>query len=396
MAASPGVPILGRSKMHLVVNGKFTSQRVTGVQRVAYELLRAVQLVGAASGDIELVVPANAKEPGVSLGRRRTVPWLKGQLWEQVTLPIATRGELLISLCNSGPLVSRRQVVMVHDMAVYDTPHTFSRLFRAAYRIKLSALLRRAPTVLTVSSFSKSRICSLLDVDAVRVRVVRPGADHFARIESDASIIERLKLGTTKYCVIVGSLDPRKNLRRVLAAIERLGHLEHVKFVMAGGTNSRVFAASSAREPNERTAIVRAGYVSDGELKALYEHAACLVFPSLYEGFGLPPLEAMFCGCPAIVSGHPAIVEACGDAALYCDASSVDDIAEKIHSMMTDERLRQLYRTKGLHHARSCRWDEAARELMRILKGDVYEARTARGVHLPESALASRVSGHVE
>jgi glycosyltransferase involved in cell wall biosynthesis len=396
MAVSPVVPILRRSKMHFVVNGKFTSQRVTGVQRVAYELLRAVQLVGAASGDIELVVPGNAKEPGASLGRRRTVPWFKGQLWEQISLPIATRGELLISLCNSGPLISRRHVVMVHDMAVYDTPHTFSKLFRMAYRLKLSVLLRRAPTVLTVSAFSKSRICSLLDVDEVRVRVVRPGADHFARIESDASIIERLKLGATRYCVIVGSLDPRKNLRRVLAAIERLGHLEHVKFVVAGGANSRVFAATRVREPNARAAIVRAGYVSDGELKALYEHAACLVFPSLYEGFGMPPLEAMFCGCPAIVSTHPAIVEACGDAAVYCDPSSVDDIAEKIHAMMTDETLRQLYRIKGLHHARSCRWEGAARELMRILKGDVYEAQTVRAVRLPESSLASRASGHVE
>lgn len=383
--------------MRLVVNGKFTSQRMTGVQRVAFELLRAVELADATSDDIELVVPGNAKEPGASLGRRRTVPWLKGQLWEQVALPIATHGELLISLCNSGPLVSRRQVVMVHDIAVYDTPQTFSWLFRTAYRLKLSVLLRRAPTVLTVSEFSKSRICGLLDVDEVRVRVVRPGADHFARIDSDASIIERLKLGTTRYCVIVGSLDPRKNLRRVLAAIERLGHLEDVKFVIAGGANARVFATANAHEPSkEHATIVRAGYVSDGELKALYEHAACLVFPSLYEGFGLPPLEAMLCGCPAIVSTHPAIVEACGDAALYCDASSVDDIAEKIHSMMTDETLRQSYRKKGLVHARSCRWADSARELMRILKGDVYEAQAVSAARRHRSSLASRVGGLVE
>jgi glycosyltransferase involved in cell wall biosynthesis len=373
--------------MHLVVNGKFTAQRLTGVQRVAYELLRAARQTQTAADEIEVAIPRNAIESASPIERQRLVPWLKGDLWEQIALPLATRGELLLSLCNSGPVFKRRHVVMVHDMAVYDTPHTFSWLFRTWYRIKFAILIRYAPILLTVSEFSKARICARLGVDESRVRVVRPGADHFGRIVSEPAIVERLGLDGVKYCVIVGSLDPRKNLARVLAAVERLGHLRDVKFVVVGGANSRVFAEASPganeREGNNRGSgvdIVRAGYVTDGELKALYEHAACLAFPSLYEGFGLPPLEAMFCGCPAIVSKHPALAEACGDAAMYCNAESIEDIARSIERMLTDEALRASYRERGLLHARAHGWDRSARELMKILRGESYEAGPAIAV----------------
>lgn len=369
--------------MRLVVNGKFTAQRLTGVQRVAYELMRAVRSTCSAADEIEVAIPKNANAGASPLERQRPVPWLKGDLWEQIALPLATRGELLLSLCNSGPIFKRRHVVMVHDMAVYDTPHTFSWTFRTWYRIKFAMLMRHAPILLTVSAFSKARICALLGADESRVRVVRPGADHFGRIVSDPAIVSRLGLAGVKYCVIVGSLDPRKNLQRVLAAVERLGHLRDVKFVVVGGANSRVFAQAGMTTGEDATSgaqIVRAGYVSDGELKALYEHAACLAFPSLYEGFGLPPLEAMYCGCPAIVSTQGAVAEACGDAAMYCDAESIDDIAQKIERMLTDDTLRAAYRDKGLAHAHAHSWERAARELMKILRGETYETEPAIAV----------------
>lgn len=375
--------------MHLVVNGKFTAQRLTGVQRVAYELMRAVRASQALADEMEVAVPHNAIEAASPIDRLRSVPWLKGDLWEQIALPLATRGELLLSLCNSGPVFKRRHVVMVHDMAVYDTPHTFSWLFRTWYRVKFAMLVRNASFLLTVSAFSKARICALLGVDEARVRVVRPGADHFGRIASEAAVVERLGLTGVKYCVIVGSLDPRKNLTRVLSALGQLSHLRDVKFVVVGGANARVFARSSMSNeaadgdtrPNEQ--IIRAGYVSDGELKALYEHAACLAFPSLYEGFGLPPLEAMFCGCPVIVSKHAALAEACGEAAMYCDAESVEDIAQKIERMLSDDALRARYREAGLRHARAHGWDRSANELMKILRGETYEAGPAMAVRSP-------------
>jgi glycosyltransferase involved in cell wall biosynthesis len=228
-------------------------------------------------------------------------------------------------------------------------------------------LPRTHPIVLTVSTFSKTRICHHLKIDESHVKVVAPGADHLDRIVAEPSVLQRLGLHKDAYCVIVGSLDPRKNLRGVLDAIARLGHLSDVKFVIVGKKNPRIFSNADAGHPVHSRQVVWAGFVSDEELKALYQNAGCLVFPSLYEGFGLPPLEAMYCGCPVIASTRTSIPEACGDAALYCEATSPEDIAAKIELMMSDAGLRQRYRSAGLLHAREFRWERAAQKVLEIL-----------------------------
>lgn len=359
--------------MAIAINGKFTSQRITGVQRVAFELTRAMQMRAMPGKELEVFVPQDAVAPGTLLKRQRRFPWFRGNLWEQITLPIASRKTTLVNLCNTNPLFKRRQIVMVHDMAVFDVPEAFSKKFLLWYKLRFSILPRLQPLILTISTFSQERICHHLKLDKSRVVVLPPGADHLDRIASEPAIIDRLKLSKDSYCVIVGSLDPRKNLQRALEAIKLLGHLPDLKFVIAGGKNSRVFKAASSSALDAATEdkrVVWAGFVSDGELKSLYESAACLIFPSLYEGFGLPPLEAMYCGCPVIASTHASIPEACGQAAMYCDATSADDIAEKISLMMSDSDLRQHYREIGLEHAQQFRWDRAARDLLRILQED--------------------------
>ncbi|CAB3731695.1 glycosyltransferase family 4 protein [Paraburkholderia rhynchosiae] len=371
--------------MAFAINGKFTSQPVTGVQRVAYELTRAMQMRVPPGEQLEIFVPRNAIEPGASLKWQRRFPWLLGTLWEQITLPIAARGVRLLNLCNTSPVFKRRQVVMVHDMAVYDVPGGFSRKFVLWYRTCFFLLPRMEPMILTVSKFSRSRICHHLKVDQSRVAVVSPAADHLDRVTSDPSVMERLCLVKDTYCVVVGSLDPRKNLQRVLEAIEKLGHLDHVKFVVVGGKNARIFNSELAEQGPKSESVVWAGFVTDGELKALYENAGCLVFPSLYEGFGLPPLEAMYCGCPVVASSRTSIPEVCGEAAMYCDATSADDIAAKISLMMTDQALRQRHRAMGLERAREFRWDMTAQTVLDILKGQAGE----RLAGVPASASAS-------
>ncbi|EEA02713.1 glycosyl transferase group 1 [Burkholderia sp. H160] len=353
--------------MAFAINGKFTSQPITGVQRVAYELTRAMQMRAVPGDEPEVFVPPNVVEPGSLLKRQRRFPWLRGTLWEQITLPIAARGVTLLNLCNTNPLFKHGQVVMVHDMAVYDVPQGFSRKFRLWYRVCFALLPRTHPIVLTVSTFSKTRICHHLKIDESRVKVVAPGADHLDRIVADPAVLQRLELRKDAYCVIVGSLDPRKNLRGVLDAIERLGHLRDVKFVIVGRKNPRIFSSTGQEHPVHSRQVVWAGFVSDEELKALYQNAGCLVFPSLYEGFGLPPLEAMYCGCPVIASACTSIPEACGGAAMYCDPTSADDIAAKITQMMSDADLRQRHRSAGLLHAREFRWERAAQKVLEIL-----------------------------
>lgn len=364
--------------MAFAINGKFTAQRITGVQRVAYELTRALQSADFPTIGIEIVVPKNATEPGASLMWKRCCPWFKGNAWEQVALPLTTNGETLISLCNTSPLLKRGQIVMVHDMAVLDVPNAFSKKFRIWYRLVFASIQRNAKVILTVSEFSKERICHHLKVEASRVFVIRPGIDHLERIDSDGGILRRLNLTIGRYCLLVGSLDPRKNLRRVLGAVERIAHVNEVRFVVVGAANPRVFGTQPLTCAREHSKVTWAGFVTDRELKALYENAAMLVFPSLYEGFGLPPLEAMYCGCPVIVSNEASLPEVCAGAALYCNATSVDDIAAKISQMLGDENLRARYRELGLSHARKYRWDRAAAELLDVLNG--HDKHT---VHVP-------------
>lgn len=356
--------------MPVAINGKFTSQRLTGVQRVAHEFTAALARRLPGQRNPTLVVPRDhapdALPPAIA---HRIAPRLRGALWEQLALPFATRGQTLVSFCNVGPLFKRNQVLMIHDVAVFDFPQGYSLAFRLWYRLAFMVLKRRVRHIVTVSAFSKERIVARLGVAPTDVSTIRSGVDHFGRIVADASVLTRLGVVRDGFVLIVGSLAPGKNLARVLDAIAQLERSHRdLKFVIAGGANIKVFGTSmlgaGAAAPN----LHWAGYVSDGELKALYEHAGCFVFPSLYEGFGLPPLEAMYCGCPVIVSREASLPEACGDAARYCDARDARDIAVQIAHVMSDAELRRGMRVKGRARAATFQWDTAAQQLIGVLR----------------------------
>jgi glycosyltransferase involved in cell wall biosynthesis len=136
-----------------------------------------------------------------------------------------------------------------------------------------------------------------------------------------------------------------------------------IKVVAAGGSQDRVFAGVDLTG----TSVVLAGYVTDGELRALYEGAQCFVFPSYYEGFGLPPLEAMHCGCPAVVSRRASLPEVCGNAVAYCDPEDPADIARQLRRVLTSAALRGELRQAGLAHTKMFRWANAAAQFEDIL-----------------------------
>ncbi|MFM0629633.1 glycosyltransferase family 4 protein [Paraburkholderia xenovorans] len=363
------------------INGKFASQRITGVQRVGYELAMAFQRLFPEEADLPLLIPANARTDVVLPKAKMIGRWLKGSLWEQLALPFAIGGRTLLSLCNMGPLFARRQVVMMHDVAIYDLPENYSWKYRLWYRVAFSLLKRNASHIVTVSEFSKTRIMERLGIDASRISVVLNGVDHFEKIAPDTAILSRLNLRNDGYVLAVGNLSVGKNLPRIVAAMERLSDRHDLKFVVVGGCDLRVFSSQAKVGYDFSKNIIPAGFVSDGELRALYENAGCFLFPSLYEGFGLPPLEAMSCGCPVIVSREASLPEVCGDAAMYCDAHSVDDIVDKVTQMMEDAAVRETWRERGRVHARGFRWERSAHQLL-----DVLERELAGGTAPPAHA----------
>ncbi|NTZ07785.1 glycosyltransferase family 4 protein [Burkholderia metallica] len=356
----------------LAINGKFTAQRMTGVQRVAYELTAELARIASADDAPSLVVPPDHDPAAMPGGARSQAAgrW-HGTLWEQWTLPRTTRGRTLLSLCNIGPLAKRDQLLMIHDAAIFDLPAGYSFAFRLWYRFAFAILKRRARHIVTVSHFSRARLAARLGVPPARLSVVPGAVDHIDRIDADPGVLARLNLETDGYVLFVGSLAPGKNLVRALAAIAlmRASH-PTLRFVIAGGANAKIFGVREAGLCEGDPYVTWAGYVTDGELKALYEHAGCFVFPSLYEGFGLPPLEAMRCGCPVIVSHEGSLPEVCSGAALFCDAYSPPDIAAAIARVMDDPELRARLRTTGREHAQQYSWQRSARALLDIVRSD--------------------------
>jgi glycosyltransferase involved in cell wall biosynthesis len=199
-----------------------------------------------------------------------------------------------------------------------------------------------------------------LSVPASRISLLPNGADHLDIVQPDDSVLVRHGLRTGGYLLAVGSRNPNKNVRALLDAFTRLPADSNLKLVIVGGSNRQVFADSAFDYPQGALHI---GYQDDGALKSLYRHAVALVFPSLYEGFGLPPLEAMACGCPVAASSTAAIPEVCGDAVLYFDPHSIDSIAQALQRLLDDTDLREQLRQAGSRRASTFRWSESARIL---------------------------------
>lgn len=358
----------------IFINGKFTAQRTTGVQRTAGCIVAALDgLLGAepVARAIRwvLLCPPNATAPVLRNIECRQVGRAAPSLhvWEQIMLPIAARGALLVNLAGSAPLLKRPQVCTFHDAAVFDFPQAHTAAFLAWYRFLMRRVGRTAPLLLTVSEFSRRRLVDRLGIASNRVAVLHGSGGHMLAVDAEAGAVERLGLRPGSYFVAVASANPVKNFATLLDAFARLPDRFDGRLVIIGGTNDKVFAGRDRGDRAEDARIVRVGTVSDAELKALYQAALALVFPSVYEGFGLPPLEAMACGCPVLASNAASIPEVCGDAALYFDPHAPEAIAAAMMRLHDEPELRAQLRERGVRRARLFSWQAAARVLMEQL-----------------------------
>jgi hypothetical protein len=343
------------------INGRFLSQRVTGVQRYARETLRALdgllQKSPADTPQWSLLVPNDAAAPKLSCIEVRKVGKLRGHAWEQFELPWAARKGLLWSFASTGPLAKRRQVVTMHDAAVFRVPEGFGRAFSAAYRVAMPVLAHTTPLTMTVSEFSRQELRDTIGLDGMRCVVSGEGHEHALRPGSDARILERHGLQRGRYVLAVSSLTPYKNFGVMAQALKHLGEVDF-QVVVAGATNAGVFGDVDRDKLSQLTLT---GYVTDEELRALYENAALFVFPSRYEGFGLPPLEAMALGCPVIAARAAAMPEVCSEGAAYFSPDDPVELAALIKRLMADPAALDALRTAGTAQLERHRWESAAR-----------------------------------
>lgn len=357
--------------MEIFINGRFLSQALTGVQRYAAEMVVAMDRLlaaGKAERHIQeanwtLLIPANST---VDLALKhiavRKVGSRSGHAWDQIDLARAARGGYLISLANSGPVLHFNQLVVIHDAQVFRRPDFFGFRYSAVHRV-LGYLLARTATIATVSNFSQRELSDVLGLAATAILVFPNSAEHFAKTTPDFEILNRLDIQTSRFFLCVGSMTKNKNISLAIEAARRLGK-PRVPIVIVGGNNSKVFQQIDAAEDKN---VIFAGRLTDEEIAALYARAAAFIFPSLYEGFGVPPLEAMIFSCPVIASTAGAVVETCGDAAVYFDPNNISELqnlmAERMRSgpISDEEKHRQKTRIEFFS------WPNSASQMLKFL-----------------------------
>jgi glycosyltransferase involved in cell wall biosynthesis len=284
-----------------VVDGRFLASRPTGLHRVARSFVAAARESGV---DLEVWAPSGTTDPLVDRLIRCPGGRVGGRIFEQLVLPVAARRRGLWSLTNTAPLLAP-DVVVVHDLAAHVGPQWFARSMRA-YAAAVLRGARRARQVITVSDAVRRELVDC-GVDADRVVVVAPSVDarfRPATAERIAAMRERFGL-SHQYTLVPGWADPRKDVATAVEAHRQVAaDLPH-DLVLVGEPHP-TFAP--VRIPDAET-IRRLGHVGDDDLVALLSGADVLLYPSRYEGFGLPPLEALACGTPAVASDIPALRE---------------------------------------------------------------------------------------
>lgn len=337
-------------------NARTLANPVTGVQRYTQEIVSRLPVEA-----LEQIEPERAWSSGI-----------RGHTWEQFALPRKLGNRPLWSPANTGPLAVDNQVLSVMDMSPLDHPERVSRQFAYWYGFLLPRLMRRVRTILTISEFSRERILYHVPEVADRIRVTPLAADQrFAPASSDAvaDVRRRMNIPTQHYLVALGSLEPRKNLPRLLKAWriaqERLP--DDVSLVIAGGAGkSIIFGNREFGTLPGRTILT--GRVNDNDLPALYSGALGSIYVSLYEGFGLPPLESMLCGTPVVAANAGAIPEVVGDTAALVDPLDEEAIAAGIIAIVDDATYRETLAKRARERAFQFSWNETARLTWASLK----------------------------
>ncbi|MCJ7547015.1 MAG: glycosyltransferase family 4 protein [Deltaproteobacteria bacterium] len=352
--------------MNIYINARFLTQNVTGVQRYAIEISKRLKKLYP---NTLFISPKKIMHKDL-MNEFNGLPYgiFNGHLWEQIVLPHYLKkvnNPLLVNLGNTAPLCYKKQIITIFDLSFLINPEWFSKKFYYYYQFLIPKIAKNSLKIITISEFSKKEIIRLLHIPEQKIKVIYCGVD--TKFRQKISVNELLKNRPKNYILSVLSLEPRKNIHNLILAFKKIG-LPDIQLILVG-SRSNVFANNKLKDIiHSKKNIFFTGYLSDDELIRLYSEAKLFVYPSYYEGFGLPPLEAMACGCPVVVSNAASLPEVCGDAAQYIDPYNVESIAEGINKVLTDEPLRQSLIEKGLERARLFSWEKSAQEHIEVFE----------------------------
>jgi len=287
-------------------------------------------------------------------------------LWSHFVLPFK-KGDVLFCPANMAPIFipkSKKLVLTIHDLAFLTYPKSFSKIFQIYYSLLIPYNIKRADQIITISEASKKEIIDIFPQVKDKINIVVLGIDKKYRIVKD--------LKKKRQILYVGSINERKNLIGTIESFERLPKELDYSLVIVGNFFDIFSLSEKTKEvlfrAKKNNKIIFKQGLDDNPLIVEYNVSRILIFPSFYEGFGLPPLEAMACGTPVITSNLSSMPEVCGDAALYVDPYNIEDITSKMEILINDKNLQKELVSKGLDKVRNFTWRKSALEHIKIFK----------------------------
>lgn len=362
------------------INARFLTQAHTGVQRFATQL--SIELARLRP-NVRFLTPKAPRIAGdldncdiVQVGRTT------GHLWEQCELPLYLRKvghPLLLNFGGTAPALYRNQISTQHDIAYIRYPSSFTVWFRVLYRTLIPRVIRHSRALITVSEFSQREISSQFGLDASRYTVVPNAVD--ARFSS-SGLLSLSGAGGAPYFLAVSSLASYKNVGRLIDAFLLLSPAYPDLELRVIGSQAPAFVGQNYYT-GENPRVRFLGRVDDRQLIDLYRGAVAFVFPSIYEGFGIPPLEAQQCGCPVVASKIASLTDTLGRAALFVDPLDVDAIAAGMTRVLQDSELRTHLAAAGPANAARFSWTRSAEIVSSLIDRvlDSHRAGSVEGVN---------------
>jgi glycosyltransferase involved in cell wall biosynthesis len=335
----------------IYINARFRTQVLTGVQRYASEIIKRFP------------------KEYIEIKPFKTLPGAIGHIWEQVILPLrVSKNAILWSPGGSGPISVSNQIITIHDVAPLDHPEWYNTKFVKWYKWLWPRLVKKVKHIITVSNYSRERIVKILNVPYEKITVIPLGVNKkFFSIESQQMDYIRNKYNLPEdYILTVSAISPRKNINRVIKAWEKINDDYNIPLVIVG--KEGLYFAGSEKVIKSSENIIFTGYVPDPDLPFLYACSSVFVYASLYEGFGLPVLEAMAAGTPVVASKNTSLPEVAGDSAIFVDPYDEESIASGIRQIIENSNKRKELIIKGKKRALNFSWEKTAEETWKCIK----------------------------